>query len=175
MCEANDFKSEGISCTCNVFWGCLDEEGQFKGMIDAWRIFWPFSHQSFARALVVNPKWIMQELVIWIQSLQFLLLLPLHSEITDNKYAMLWLTQNMSFLEYFQFESNQRQERKVASQGWNKATLVRQKMMEWRVEAGSSGQLQTSTCESVTPGSLYSLWRSRQYSQEHISCPKTNI
>lgn len=111
MYEDNDFKSEGISCACNIFWGCLDEEGQFKGMIDAWRIFWPFSHQSFARALVMDLKWIMQKLIIWMHSLQFLLLLLLYSEITDEKqYAMLWLTQNMSFLEYLQFKSNQRQE-----------------------------------------------------------------
>lgn len=163
MYEANDFKSKEISCTRNVFRGCLCEEGQFKKMTGARRIFWPFSRPSFARASVMGLKWIMQELIIWTHSLQFLLfLLPLHSEITDNKqYAILWLTQtkvscpswSISNLNLIKGE----RQRKEASQGWKKTTLVRQKIMEWGAEAGSSGQLQTSTCGLVTPGSLCSV------------------
>ena len=171
MYEANDFKSKEISCTRTVFWGCLGEAGQFKKMTGAWRSFWPFSHPSFAKASVMDLKWIMQELVIWTHLLQFLLfLLPLHSEITGNKqYAILWLTQNEATCPSWSISNvnliKDKRQRKDAPQGWNKTTLVRQKIMEWGAGAGSSGQLQTSTCELVTPGSLYSQRRSRQYSQ----------
>lgn len=171
MYEANDFKSKEISCTRNVSWGCLGEEGQFKKMTGAWRIFWPFSHPSFARVSMMDLKWIMQELIIWLHSLQFLLvLLPLHSEIPGNKqHAILWLMQNKATCPSWSISNlnliKDKRQRKEAPQGWNKTTLVRQKIIEWGAEARSSGQLHTSTCELVTPGSLYSQWRSKQYSQ----------
>lgn len=171
MYEANDFKSKEISWTRDIFWGCLSEERQFKNMTGAWRISWPFSHLSFARTSVMDLKWIMRELIIWTHSLQFLLLvLPLHLEITGSKqYAILWVMHSKATCPCWSITNlnliKDTKQRKEAPQGWNMTTLVRQKITDWGAEAGSSSQLQTCTCERVTPGSPYTQWRPRKYHQ----------